>query len=461
MSEHESLETHATEPGAPEAESEPRPKRHGERTKPRIPGVAPGKSRVQMRSAGPARGDVHAAAARGIASPTTRLPFADQIQASFGDAHDVSRIQAHVGGDSAAAMGANAYASGDHVVFDREPDLHTAAHEAAHVIQQAHGVNLYGGVGEAGDGYERHADEVADRVVAGKSAADLLGAPTNTAGPGTAVQMDNKTVPNAELEARLRPYMIGATRAALENETRVLIGRTKTLISIMKREPDTRGYGGKVREVQDEYVAVAATIARLDSMLSHSSMDPRDIAAIVRRFNYAFDGFHKQLGEMVAYLSSRGYSLPQQMTPETLRLSVVSLNKNINLNSEYSNGNASDPVVVKPKDPSDDDMRANAIEESMEAVVELAKAIPVASAERRGDYIEWLRGHVAELADSLSSPRTGAKPPGPINKAALREVLGQMHELEKKIATDAKLTLALHRDDWSKWIASIRKTGLK
>ncbi len=120
--------------------------------------------------------DVHAAAAEGVASPVTQMPHFDRIQQAFGG-HDISSIQAHVGGESASAMGATAFASGDHVVFDREPDLHTAAHEAAHVVQQAQGVNLYGGVGEAGDAYERAADAVADRVVAGQSAADLLGAP--------------------------------------------------------------------------------------------------------------------------------------------------------------------------------------------------------------------------------------------------------------------------------------------
>ena len=96
---------------------------------------------------------------------------------------------AHVGGDAAGAMGASAFATGNHVVFDRAPDLHTAAHEAAHVVQQAHGVNLYGGVGEAGDAYERHADAVADRVVAGQSAGDLLGPSTAHAfAAGRAVQ---------------------------------------------------------------------------------------------------------------------------------------------------------------------------------------------------------------------------------------------------------------------------------
>jgi hypothetical protein len=104
-------------------------------------------------------GRVQEAAARGVASPTTALPHAERIQAAFG-AHDVSKIQAHVGGSTAAEMGANAYASGNHVVFDRAPDLHTAAHEAAHVVQQARGVNLYGGVGQAGDRHEQEADAV-------------------------------------------------------------------------------------------------------------------------------------------------------------------------------------------------------------------------------------------------------------------------------------------------------------
>ena len=122
--------------------------------------------------------DIHAAASRGVAGPTTAMPHGDAIQRSFGGAADVSSIKAHVGGaatEATGAMGASAYATGDHVAFASQPDLHTAAHEAAHVVQQQQGVQLYGGVGEAGDSYEQHADAVADRVVAGQSAADLLG----------------------------------------------------------------------------------------------------------------------------------------------------------------------------------------------------------------------------------------------------------------------------------------------
>ncbi|MBC7973387.1 MAG: DUF4157 domain-containing protein, partial [Myxococcales bacterium] len=121
-------------------------------------------------------GTVHAAAAKGVATPGAALPHGDRIQKLFGP-HDISSVQAHTDPEAAAsagAMGADAYATGDHVVLGRGTDLHTVAHEAAHVVQQRCGVQLKGGVGAAGDAYERHADAVADRVVAGQSAADLL-----------------------------------------------------------------------------------------------------------------------------------------------------------------------------------------------------------------------------------------------------------------------------------------------
>ena len=119
---------------------------------------------------------VHAAAAQGVATPASPLPHGAEIQRSFGH-HDVSGIQAHTGpaaAGSARAMGADAYATGNHVVLGGRTDLHTVAHEAAHVVQQRGGVQLKGGVGAAGDAHEQHADAVADAVVAGKSAAPLL-----------------------------------------------------------------------------------------------------------------------------------------------------------------------------------------------------------------------------------------------------------------------------------------------
>ncbi len=143
--------------------------------------------------------EVHRAAEHGVATPSAPLPFADTIQHAFGR-HDISTVQAHTGpeaANSAREMGAEAYAAGNHVVLGQRADLHTVAHEAAHVVQQRGGVQLKGGVGEVGDTYERHADEVADAVVQGRSAEALLdrhapegitGEPARGAVSGGAVQ---------------------------------------------------------------------------------------------------------------------------------------------------------------------------------------------------------------------------------------------------------------------------------
>jgi len=154
-----------------------------------LSGLSPGKQTlveqvygIQMRRAedvAPVDGDVvRDAATAGVSGSGGSLPHLGRIQTAFGAAHDLSSVQAHVGGEAAAAcdtIGAVAYAAGGRVAFRDQPDLHTAAHEAAHVVQQTSGVRLQAGVGEAGDAYERHADAVADQVVRGESAADLLG----------------------------------------------------------------------------------------------------------------------------------------------------------------------------------------------------------------------------------------------------------------------------------------------
>ncbi|HVV84804.1 MAG TPA: DUF4157 domain-containing protein [Kofleriaceae bacterium] len=135
--------------------------------------------------------DVGATAAAGVAGTGGSLPFLDTIQRSFGR-HDVGGVRAHTDGaaaSAASAIGASAYATGNAVAFAGAPDLHTAAHEAAHVVQQRAGVHLKGGVGEVGDVYERHADEVADAVVAGRSAEALLDRHAGGSGGGGAVQL--------------------------------------------------------------------------------------------------------------------------------------------------------------------------------------------------------------------------------------------------------------------------------
>ena len=121
---------------------------------------------------------VHEAARAGVEGAGGRLPYLDRIQAAFGR-HDVTGVRAHTGAAAAraaTAIGAEAYATGDDVAFRGSPSLHTAAHEAAHVVQQRIGVQLKEGVGEEGDRYERHADAVADAVVQGRSAEAALDA---------------------------------------------------------------------------------------------------------------------------------------------------------------------------------------------------------------------------------------------------------------------------------------------
>ncbi len=131
---------------------------------------------VQARGASRTDDDAPAAAARGVGGSAGPLPHLDAIQRSFGR-HDVTRVQAHADAAAVAGardLGAEAFALGDHVAFGGPPSLHTAAHEAAHVVQQRAGVHLKGGVGEAGDRYEQHADAVADLVVQGRSSEAML-----------------------------------------------------------------------------------------------------------------------------------------------------------------------------------------------------------------------------------------------------------------------------------------------
>ena len=143
-------------------------------------------ARLAVQGKGALGGDVQEAASRGVSGPGQALPHQDAIQRSFGR-FDVSGVTAHTDDNARGAvdqMGAQAYATGDHVAFrGGNPDLHTAAHEAAHVVQQRAGVHLAGGVGREGDPYERHADKVADAVVAGEPAEYLL---SQMAGPGAA-----------------------------------------------------------------------------------------------------------------------------------------------------------------------------------------------------------------------------------------------------------------------------------
>lgn len=124
-----------------------------------------------------------ATAVKGTKGPGSAFPFADQIQAAFGN-HDISGLRAHTGPEAEEAtdtLNAAAFAFGDDVAFADTPDLFTAAHEAAHSCMQAAGVGPDAEIGSAGDEHEQLADAVASRVVAGESAQSLL---DQAAGPG-------------------------------------------------------------------------------------------------------------------------------------------------------------------------------------------------------------------------------------------------------------------------------------
>lgn len=121
--------------------------------------------------------DIRLIADSGTAGNASPLPHLKRIQQSFGSQHDLGEVKAYVGGQAAKAardLGAEAYTSDDRVAFRAAPNLHTAAHEAAHVVQQRSGALVSGGFGTKGDAYERQADAVADSVIAGHSSENLL-----------------------------------------------------------------------------------------------------------------------------------------------------------------------------------------------------------------------------------------------------------------------------------------------
>ncbi|HET9626852.1 MAG TPA: DUF4157 domain-containing protein [Kofleriaceae bacterium] len=235
---------------------------------------------VQRKATGaePASAAVHASAQQGIATAPSPLPFAEAIQRAFGR-HDISSIQAHTGSDAAAAvegMGAKAYATGNHVVLGAANDLHTAAHEAAHVVQQRGGVQLKGGVGEVGDSYEQHADAVADLVVRGESAEPLLdryaspGAAATSTGAGIQRIVDDPQVTTAYGIAKTAGIDIQG-----EVKTALLEGGNLAVLN-----PIVNGNPGNFRKVY-QYIALdpATAAQRVANLVEYR--DLVDKAAVV------------------------------------------------------------------------------------------------------------------------------------------------------------------------------------
>jgi hypothetical protein len=183
----------------------------------------------------------HAVAASGTQGASTRLPWLDRIQAAFGD-HDVRGARAHTGAeatDAVDALGASAFTRGADVAFGSgAPDLHLAAHEAAHVVQQQGGVQLAGGVGAEGDRWERHADAVADAVVAGKSAKPLL---DEVAAPGSALPTSGAAVQMGRRKTKTNSTTSGTTTSKNTVNAQKSKPKKKKKDRVMRNHILTRG----------------------------------------------------------------------------------------------------------------------------------------------------------------------------------------------------------------------------
>ena len=231
--------------------------------------------KLETNASAPAGPHVQAIADAGLAGTSQALPHLDRIRAAFGH-HDVGDVRAHLDGAASSAsaqLSAAGYASGGAVAFRTVPDLHLAAHEAAHVVQQRAGVR-FSSLGTAGDEYERHADAVADRVVAGQSAEALLDA---HGGGGTrrAVQRELLETATAGVFHDSRGSGYGFTRVA-DNRYSLLTNDV-----VYNYNPETRQYlsdAGNYFDPQTEYELRAAGpgwYTRVDSTPGHYYYDAR------------------------------------------------------------------------------------------------------------------------------------------------------------------------------------------
>jgi len=184
-------------------------------------------------AAAPSPDAIHDAAAAGTATPTGELPHRADLEAAFG--RDLSDVEAHTGPDaqqSAAAMGAEAYATGDHVVAPADASLFLVAHEVTHVLQQRDGVQLAGGIdGGAGDPYEREADDVAGAVVRGESVAHRFGkGARGGAGVQRKAPRDAKAPPAAAVdpETRRRKELLAAALPSITTRWKLTGGQLFT-----------------------------------------------------------------------------------------------------------------------------------------------------------------------------------------------------------------------------------------
>ncbi|HZJ68368.1 MAG TPA: hypothetical protein VFD36_32930, partial [Kofleriaceae bacterium] len=211
------------------------------------------------------------------------------------------------------------YATGSTVAFaSPSPSLHTAAHEAAHVVQQRGGVQLAGGVGQAGDAYERHADAVADRVVAGASAEDLLdpfaagsghaGAAVQMKGedpdPGGAARPHTDKDKTEQVKLALRAAtnaaitaVAGAGRARTPDEMRAALDTGAQLVTRHLRYAEFIFGSTRPADVQKEAIALADALA---SFSAHATGVQITGADQLHRLGATVEGWAGQPGNATA-----------------------------------------------------------------------------------------------------------------------------------------------------------------
>ena len=206
-------------------------------------GLAEGTSQAIQYAGSPkkrSQDEVARIAQEGTAGSGETLPYLDQISEAFGHV-DLSGVRAFVGGAAAKAnaeIGSRAYASGGVVAFAETPDLRTTAHETAHLIQQIRGQFTEGNRAQL----ETHADAVADRVVSGRSAADLLGTGGAIAGMTTgAVQLTGEDIPvtrggTPTMSMHNEAALWIATQAALGTVPRANAANGATSVPLILRE---------------------------------------------------------------------------------------------------------------------------------------------------------------------------------------------------------------------------------
>lgn len=165
------------------------------------------------------RGSQHHTEQHGAAAPGKRTlteeidyPYAAQIEAATRKPIPGRAVVDHA---ACEERGVPAFTDGDVTHFaSAAPDLHVAAHEAAHVMQHA------GATGDAELGAEGHAQRVADAVVAGRSAAPWLGH-----GATVAPALRNYTVMSASEQTSTGHWKIGVDAKVGDH------GRTITPVS--------------------------------------------------------------------------------------------------------------------------------------------------------------------------------------------------------------------------------------